>query len=168
MGVTHHRPCGGDASERGGTNETADPPSLPPMSPPHAPCSPGRRSRLAADIAADAGTLLLYPFTPYLSPKAIGGSALCCRLASYWHYDQCAPAYGFAGRRSIWIPIWARSREVPLGMTPAAAYHQSMQGIIPRYWSCYNGGDFILRVFRSQHSEARIRLDGTDLCPLSF
>lgn len=57
----------------------------------------GQRSHLAADIAADAGGLLPHPFTPYLSQMAIGGTALCCRLASPWHYCRSAPAYCFAG-----------------------------------------------------------------------
>lgn len=71
-----------------------------------------RRSRLAAGITADAGALLPHPFTPYLSPRAIGGSALCCRLASHKRYRLRAPAYCFAGQPSALRRT--RSREVPL------------------------------------------------------
>jgi hypothetical protein len=60
-----------------------------------------RRSRLAAGIAAGAGRPLPGPFTPYLCHAAIGGSALCCRLASQRHYCRRAPACCFAGQPSI-------------------------------------------------------------------
>ncbi len=42
---------------------------------------------------------LTAPFHPLPEPvRAIGGTALCCRLASCARYQTRAPAYGFAGR----------------------------------------------------------------------
>ena len=66
------------------------PPALLPIS---------QRSRLAASITADAGGLLPHPFTPYLcrTCAAIGGTTLCCRLASPPRYHDGAPPYGFGG-----------------------------------------------------------------------
>jgi hypothetical protein len=59
------------------------PESLPRDEPvPHTLLPISRRSRLATDIAAGAGALLPHPFSPHLSLAAIGGFALCCRLAS--------------------------------------------------------------------------------------
>jgi len=46
------------------------------------------RSHLAAPVTRHAGALLPHPFTPHLSPeRAIGGSTLCCRLASQSRYQ---------------------------------------------------------------------------------
>lgn len=64
------------------------PPALLPLS---------QRSRLAAALAGGAGALLPHPFTPHLCPRAIGGSALCCRLASASPCGRAAPTYGFVG-----------------------------------------------------------------------
>lgn len=123
-------PRGCDASKRGGTSARAiaraptdepAPRTLLPIS---------RRSRLAADIAADAGGPLTPPFHPSPVPsRAIGGSALCCRLASHGCYHPCAPAYGFAGRPSTLR--WARSREVPLGVGPSGGLSRADLLIIP-------------------------------------
>jgi hypothetical protein len=114
MGVTHPHRCGGDASERSGAYGQCDRTTLPPLSPPHAPCSSSWRSHLARGVANPAGALLPHPFTPHLSLAAIGGSALCCRLTSARCYHPTAPAYGFAGQHSSSDPSRSRSREVPL------------------------------------------------------
>lgn len=136
-GVTRPRPRGGDASKRGGCNVGAREPRpySHTISLPHAPCSPGQRSRLAADIAADAGALLPHPFSRdrgsgvrgqgqepdvrplYPTPYTLypGWSTFCCRLASHHCCQCCAPAYGFAGWLSRLHAIKAESREVPLG-----------------------------------------------------
>lgn len=50
---------------------------------------------------------LTAPFHPLPDPlRAIGGTALCCRLASRRRYRRRAPAYGFAGR-----PVWYNPHE---------------------------------------------------------
>jgi hypothetical protein len=61
-GVTHPRRRGGDASERGGTNALRLPHDKPA---PRTLLLIGQRSRLAAGIAADAGSPSHYPFTHY-------------------------------------------------------------------------------------------------------
>ena len=71
MGVTHLRRCGGDASERGGANALRLPHDKPA---PRTLLPIGQRSRLAADIAADAGALLPHPFTPYREGWGRGNS----------------------------------------------------------------------------------------------
>src|SRR6185503_10256423 len=94
-GVTRRHRRGGDASERGGRSAAARLPHDEPA--PRTLLPIGQRSRLAAGIAAGAGRLLPYPFTPYLCHTAIGGSALCCRLASRRRLHRRAPACCFAG-----------------------------------------------------------------------
>ena len=96
-GATRPRRCGCGASERGGARALRLPHDKPA---PRTLLPIGRRSRLAAGIAAGAGAPLARPFTPHLCPWAIGGSALCCRLASRRRRHRRAPACCFAGRPS--------------------------------------------------------------------
>lgn len=69
MGITHPRRRGGDASERGGTNALRLPHDQPT---PRTLLPIGQRSRLAAGIAADAGSLLHYPFTLCRGTRGLG------------------------------------------------------------------------------------------------
>ena len=78
MGVTHRHRRGGDASERGGGNALRLPHDKPA---PRTLLPIGQRSRLAADITADAGRLLPGPFTPDRAQPAVTSkqaAVACC------------------------------------------------------------------------------------------
>ncbi len=95
-GITrpHRRGC--DASERGGPDALR----LPPMSPPHTPCSPSTGAVAWPPTSLPTPVRAYRTLSPLTGPRP-GGTALCCRLASHATYVTCAPAYGFAGRPSI-------------------------------------------------------------------
>jgi hypothetical protein len=95
------------------------------ISPPHTPCSPSPAQSPSRRHCCQRRCALTAPFHPLPEPRrAIGGSALCCRLASRERYHPRAPACCFAGRRSALRR--AGSREVPLE-------NRSSGGALPAY-----------------------------------
>ncbi len=92
----------------GGTNARWLPPGWPA---PRTLLPISQRSRLAADIAADAGALLPHPFTPYQQRLA---GLLSVAVLRHRQFAPPAPPLTVSRGGLPHSFMWARSREVPL------------------------------------------------------
>jgi hypothetical protein len=90
-----------------------------------------QRSRLAADIAADAGALLPHPFTPYQHRLA---GLLSVAVLRHSQFTPSVPPLTVSRGGLPQVSLWARSREVPL----------KGSGAFQRRRGCARAGDAII------------------------
>jgi hypothetical protein len=123
---------GGDASERGGTNVRSPP--LPPMSPPHAPCSPsaGAVAWPPTLLPTPVG-LLRHPFTPH---RVAPAGLLSVAVLRHGGVTAVVPPLAVSrgglppeGGRGVGKFLW--------GSSPAAAHHLRCGPIIPYAYQRY-------------------------------
>jgi hypothetical protein len=92
-----------------------------------------QRSRLAADIAADAGALLPHPFTPYQHRLA---GLLSVAVLRHRQFTPSVPPLTVSRGGLPQVSLWARSREVPL----------KGSGAFQRRRGCARAGDATIRL----------------------
>jgi hypothetical protein len=108
-------------------------PVLPPMSPPHAPCSPSIGAvAWPPTLLSTPVDLLRHPFTPYRVAPA--GLLSVAGLRHTGVDPPCAPTCCFVGQSST--SRWARSREVPLEMNSSGGLSRA----VSLYYTMPNSG----------------------------